>query len=87
MRLPVSYPSLSRPSGCKILHFSYTVGSGYQIMRLLRADMDILQLNTDCETKSPNWQGLNMLVIFGLFIKGAAKDIYLGRAKTNTVTR
>ena len=55
-------------------------------MRLLRADMDILQLN-DCETKSPNWQGLNMLVIFGLFIKGAAKDIYLGRAKTNTVTR
>ena len=56
-------------------------------MQLLRADMDILQLNTDCETKSPNWQGLNMLVIFGLFIKGAAKDIYLGRAKTNTVTR
>ena len=25
MRLPVSYPDLSRPSGCKILHFSYTV--------------------------------------------------------------
>lgn len=57
------------------------------MMRLLKADVDILQLNTDCETKSLNWQGVNKLAIFGLFIKGAAKDIYLGRATTNPVIR
>ena len=39
------------------------------MMRLLKADVDILQLNTDCETKSPNWQGVNKLVIFGLFMR------------------
>ena len=57
------------------------------MMRLLKADVDILQLNTDCETKSLNWQGVNKLAIFGLFIQGAAKDIYLGRATTNPVIR
>ena len=45
-------------------------------MRLLKASVDTFQLIDRLRTKkSPNWQGINKLAIFSLFIKGAANPV------------
>ena len=45
-------------------------------MRLLKASVDTFQLIDRLRTKKlPNWQGINKLAIFSLFIKGAANPV------------